>query len=286
MTLAALIEQLSRRFAAAGLVFGHGYDSAWDEVVALVLHVTGLADDRASLACEIAGDDLTRIDALARRRIESREPLAYLIGECRFAGHRFLIEPGVVIPRSPIGQLIESALAPWLAQPPARILDLCCGSGCIGIAAALAFDDAQLTLVDIDPQALSLARRNLRLHGLEGRGRVVRSDLFAGLGATTFDLIVCNPPYVDAADMASLPAEYRHEPALGLAGGEDGLTLVARLLAALPEHLERTGLLVCEVGASAPALLRRFPRMPFVWPDLPEGGEGVFLLSGDALGKP
>ena len=282
-TVGDAIDAVAERFEDAGLVFGHGFDSAWDEAVALVLHVTGLPDDLAVLDTAVHDTARRRIDELAAERCDSRRPLAHLIGRCRFAGHDFLIEPGIVVPRSPIGALIRAGFRPWLRSPPARILDLCCGSGCIGIAAALAFPDAELALVDVDPQAVELTRRNVALHGLGARTRVYLGDLYDPLpAAERWDLILSNPPYVDAPDMAALPAEYRHEPVAGLAGGADGLDVVARILAGLPTRLAPDGLLVCEVGASVPALLRRYPGMPFLWPDLPEGGEGVFLLwAGD-----
>lgn len=283
----ALIEAVTDRFAEAGLVFGHGTDNPWDEAVALVLGVTELADDRTSLDIEVDPAAVAEIQRLADRRIDERIPLAYLLGRCQFVGQTFLIEPGVVIPRSPIGALLADELVPWIRRPPRRVLDLCCGSGCIGIIAALVFPEADVTLVELDAAAAALAERNLRLHGLEDRVRVVRSNLFDALPVMAadqrFDLILSNPPYVDAVDMASLPPEYRHEPALGLAGGEAGIELVDRMLAVLGDWLAPGGLFVCEVGASAPALLRAHPRLPFLWPELPEGGEGVFLLSADDL---
>ena len=278
LTVRRSIEGIAERFREAGLTFGHGYDSAWDEAVALVLGITGLPDDRTVLRRRVTRAHLERIEALARRRVQERVPLAYLLGRSPFAGHDFLIEPGVVIPRSPIGALIRARFRPWLRQPPTRILDLCCGSGCIGIAAALEFPHARLDLADVDPRAVDLAERNVGRYGLEARAAVCRSDLFTGLPAERWDLILSNPPYVDRSDMRSLPPEYRHEPALGLAGGTDGLDLVARMLDALPARLAAGGLFVCEVGGSAPALRARFPRLPFLWPELPDGGEGVFLL--------
>lgn len=276
-----LIEDLARRFSGAGLVFGHGTDSAWDEATALVLSVTGLADDRRVLETRTTETQRARIESLATRRIRERVPLPYLLGEVDFAGFRFRIRPGVVIPRSPIGQLIRARFEPWLSHPPATVVDVCSGSGCIGIAIALMFPEARVDLVDIASGAVELAQENVALHGLQDRVRVHRSDLLDALAPGCWDLVVSNPPYVDSVDMASLPPEYRHEPALGLEGGADGLDLVARLLATLPERLCAGGLFVCEVGGSAAALLRRFPRLPFVWPDLPDGGEGVFLLTGD-----
>jgi len=283
-TVAELIDGIAERFAAAGLVYGHGTDNPWDEAVALVLGVTGLADDRANLARELGSDSRSRIEALAERRIAERIPLAYLLGHCRFMGLEFLIEPGIVVPRSPIGALLADGLEPWLREAPGRIVDLCCGTGCIGILAAHVFPDAEVTLVDIDPRALGLARQNVQRHGLDGRVQVVASDLFGGLAADArFDLVLSNPPYVDAIDMAALPPEYRHEPALGLAGGAEGIDLIERMLAALPGRLAAGGLFVCEVGASAPALLRAHPELPFIWPELPTGGEGVFLLFAEDL---
>jgi ribosomal protein L3 glutamine methyltransferase len=281
VTVGTAIEDTAAALEAAGLAFGHGFDSAWDEAVALVLDVTGHPDDRRVLGEAVGEAELARIRALTRRRCEAREPLAYLLGRCTFAGYEFLLEPGIVVPRSPIGGLLTGRLAPWLDREPARIVDLCCGSGCIGIVAAHVFPGARVDLADLDPRAVALSRRNVAMHGLEDRVAVHQSDLFDALPAGRWDLMLSNPPYVDAADMGSLPAEYRHEPAHGLAGGDDGLEVVARILEALPERLAAGGMLVCEVGASVPALLRRYPSLPCVWPDLPEGGEGVFLLSAD-----
>jgi len=279
VSVGAAIERTAATLQAAGLAFGHGFDSAWDEAVALVLGITGHPDDRRVLGEALGEAELARIRELARRRCETREPLAYLLGRCTFAGYEFLLEPGIVVPRSPIGGLLTGRLAPWLDRAPTRILDLCCGSGCIGIVAAHVFPGASVDLADLDPRAVDVSRRNVALHGLEDRVAVHRSDLFDALPPGRWELMLANPPYVDAADMGSLPAEYRHEPVRGLAGGDDGLDLVARILEALPERLAPGGMLVCEVGASAPALLRRYPRLPCVWPDLLEGGEGVFLLT-------
>lgn len=277
-----MIKAVSARLETAGLSFGHGTDNAWDEATRLVLSITGLDDHIDSLDLPVQSGQLQRIEQLAERRISERQPLPYLLGTVHFAGLEFLIEPGVVIPRSPIAELLGRALHPWLIAPPRRIIDLCCGSGCIGIAAALGFPGSELTLLDIDAQATDLTARNVARHGLADRTRVVTGDLWDALPRTQFDLILSNPPYVDAADMSVLPPEYRHEPSLGLAAGADGLDVVRRILDELPQWLAPQGLLVCEVGNSAAALQRAYPQTPFIWPELDAGGEGVFVLLADA----
>jgi ribosomal protein L3 glutamine methyltransferase len=282
-TLVQAIASVAERFERAALRYGHGTDNPWDEAVALVIGVTGLPDDETQAEIELTAHDVAAIDRLAEARITQRMPLPYLLGRARYRGLDFLVESGVVVPRSPIAQLIEAEFRPWLVREPWSIVDLGCGSGCLGILCAHAFPGAQVTLIDIDPAAVRLARRNVVLHRMEDRVTVVQSDLFCELPTQRWDLVVSNPPYVDAADLAALPAEYRHEPVLGLAGGDDGLGVVARLLHALPDHMSTDGLLVCEVGASSPALLRRYPQVPFVWPDLSDGAEGVFVLMAEML---
>ncbi len=278
-TVADLIEAASREFQAAGLVFGHGTDNAWDEASALVLGVTGLPDDRANLVAVVDDSTVERIASLKDRRIRERIPLPYLLNVAKFAGAEFFVEPGVVIPRSPIAELIVRRFEPWLSRPPATLLDLCCGSGCIGIAAALRFPDCRVTLVDNEPTALALARRNVVLHHLQGRVTVIESDLFDALAdGPPYDLILTNPPYVDRVDMSSLPTEFRHEPVAGLDGGPDGLEFVHRILTERFERSPPRGMLVCEVGMSAPALLRAYPKVPFIWPTFKDGG-GVFILN-------
>lgn len=279
-SLVSTIEAVAERFAASDIVYGHGTTNPWDEAVALVLGVTGLPDSQVVADVEIGREAAERVALLARRRVEERVPVGYLVGSVNFYGRRFEVEPGIVIPRSPIAQLIDCGLRPWLKSDPRSVVDVCTGSGCLGILCAFAFPEAVVTLVDVDPAAVALARRNAMLHGLESRVEVVASDLFVNVAPARFDLIVSNPPYVCEADMAALPPEYGHEPVRGLAGGHDGLDLVARLLQALPERLAPGGVFVCEVGASAPALLARYPEIPFTWPDLPDGGEGVFMLEG------
>jgi ribosomal protein L3 glutamine methyltransferase len=282
-TLEQTITAVAERFAGADLFYGHGTQGPWDEAVALVLGVTGLADDSRALGTRLEQILITNVEQITERRIRERIPLAYLLGKVTYAGFEFLIETGIVIPRSPIGQLIEMGFHPWLRDNPTSIVDVCCGNGCLGILCAHRFPAAMVTLIDVDESALALARRNVALHNLQARVTIVKSDLFASVPGTRWDLILSNPPYVDAADLASLPPEYRHEPALGLAGGDDGLDILTRLITAMPAQINSGGMFVGEVGASSPALLRRYPTLPFVWPDLPDGGEGVFLLEARAL---
>jgi ribosomal protein L3 glutamine methyltransferase len=280
-----LIDQVHQRFASANLSYGHGTDNAWDEAVYLVLWMTDSADDESSLALSVSAEQVEEVLALSDQRIEQRMPLAYLLGCCQFMGYEFLLEPGVVVPRSPIGYLLDGPEQPWLPKQVRRILDLCSGSGCLGIVAAHRFPQALVTLVELDPVAAALARENVQLHALEDRVTVLEGDatqLFAGL-QPGWDLIITNPPYVDKADMQVLPAEYRHEPVRGLAGGDDGLLLVDDFLRVLPEQLADNGAFICEVGASSGAVNRKHTDLPIEWLDLPHGGEGVFLLEGEAL---
>ncbi len=278
-TVAELINESAEALSDAGVVFGQGTDNAWDEATALVLGITGLADDAANLDAEVLPVDAAKVRGLLARRIDERIPLAYLLGRWWFAGFEFLIQPGVVVPRSPIGELLLAGLSPWLTRPPQRILDLCAGSGCIGITAAHIWPDAEVDLVEIDPAAVALTEKNVALHDLTGRVAVHQGSLYEPLPARArYDLILTNPPYVDDADMRSLPEEFRAEPALGLAGGADGLGLVRKIIDGRTTWLSAEGVLVCEVGMSAPALIRAYPRLPFIWPEFEAGGAGVFVL--------
>ena len=280
-----LLDEIHERFAAAPLSYGQGTDNPWDEAVALVLQVTGLPDTEASLDVHMCAGEVAEIRLLAERRVVERQPLAYLLGRAPYCGETFLVAKGVVVPRSPIGPLLCGGLPPWV-EAPKRILDLCCGSGCLGIIAAKCFPNARVVLADIDPLAVATARRNILAHGLEGRAEVLRSDLFADIPVSgnagdlknRHELILCNPPYVDAAAMASLPAEFAHEPATGLAGGANGLAIMNRVLADVSRYLTHDGVLIGEVGDAAARLEAQWPNLPFFWPDLPEGGAGVFLL--------
>ncbi|HET7365032.1 MAG TPA: 50S ribosomal protein L3 N(5)-glutamine methyltransferase [Burkholderiales bacterium] len=263
MTLAELIERTAQRFAAAALCYGHGTDNPRDEAAWLVLRGLGLPFG-TDPGREAGIGDAARIDALAARRIDERVPVAYLLREAWLAGQSFYVDERVIVPRSHIAELLHEP--PLARRNLQRVLDLCTGSGCLAILAARAYPAAQVDAVDISPAALAVARKNVARYRLGRRVHLHRSDLFTALGAARYDLIVANPPYVSAPAMAALPAEYRHEPRMALAGGSDGLALIARILAAAPAHLEREGLLVCEVGDGQAAVRRRFRAHRLDWP--------------------
>jgi ribosomal protein L3 glutamine methyltransferase len=269
------------RFHEAGLFFGHGTDNAWDDARQLVLGALHLPFEIADsyLDCRLEEDEQQHLLELIRRRVEERVPTAYLLGEAWFCGLPFLVDERVLVPRSPIAELISSQFAPWLPATPARILDLCTGSGCIGIACAYAFPEAEVVLGDLSFDALEVANHNIERHELEDRVYTVQGDGFAGLPGQRFDLIVSNPPYVDAEDFADMPAEYQHEPELGLACGDDGLDLVRRMLAEAADHLTEKGLLIVEVGNSQVHVEALYPEIDFTWLEFEQGGHGVFLLA-------
>ena len=269
------------RFNAAALFFGHGTDNALDEATHLVLAALHLPPDLpdAYRACRLTEEERVAILALFERRIQERVPAAYLTHQAWFAGLEFYVDESVLVPRSPLAELVETGFGPWVEpETVARVLDLCTGSGCIGIAAAVYLPDADVDLADISPAALAVAARNLAAHGLEDRVRVVESVLFAGLSGQKYDVIVANPPYVSATELEGLPPEYHREPRLALAGGETGLDLALRILHQAPRYLNEDGVLIMEVGMTAPALEARFPEIPFMWIEFERGGEGVFLL--------
>lgn len=273
-------------FLRAGLHFGHGTDNAWDEARWLVLGALALPFDSPEwvLASRIATPERERLSQLLKRRVVERVPTAYLLGEAHFAGLRFKVDERVLVPRSPIAELIEAGFEPWLGgAQPERILDLCCGSGCIGIVAGLRFPEARVDLADISADALDVARENIALHHVDASVRALASDLFGALAGERYDLILCNPPYVDAPEMAALPPEFRHEPQLGLAAGTDGLDIARRILREARGHLTEQGLLVLEVGASAAAFEAAFPRLPVIWPEFERGGHGVALINAADL---
>ncbi|MFT3741311.1 MAG: 50S ribosomal protein L3 N(5)-glutamine methyltransferase [Gammaproteobacteria bacterium] len=260
--------------------FGHGVDNAWDEAILLVRHVLQLDDASMAKAADarLLRTERKHIAELFRRRIEERIPTAYLTQEAWFAGFPFYVDERVIIPRSPMAELIESRFSPWLhhMEDP-YILDLCTGSGCIAIACALMFPDSQVDAVDISPEALAIAAKNRQTYQLEKQIELIESDLWMQIPPhQQYDLIVSNPPYVDGAAMAELPAEFQHEPRLALAAGEDGLEIVRRILAQAKKYLAPEGVLIVEVGDSAPALVEAYPALPFYWLEFERGGRGCF----------
>lgn len=280
-TIIDFIRYGASRFAAAGLTFGHSHDNAMDEATHLVLHSLHLPHDLSpnyGQAKLVAGEKATLL-ALIERRIGERRPVAYLTGEAWFAGLAFKVDERVLVPRSPIAELIQNGFTPWLdGRDVSRALDLCTGSGCIGIAMAAHNPDWQVDLADISDGALELARENIRIQHVGERVRAIKSDLFAGLEGEVYDLIVSNPPYVTEQEYAELPPEYRHEPALGLTAGPDGLDFALRILRDAPAHLSEDGLLIVEVGESERALTQLLPQVPFIWIEFNVGPMGVFAL--------
>lgn len=280
-----LIADAARRFEDAGLYFGHGTDNAWDEAAFLVLHGLGLPPDASPALLEqpvIA--HLERVAALVAARIERRCPAAYLTGRMWFAGHEFEVSDQVLVPRSPLAELIHARFEPWVdAARVARILDIGTGSGCIALACALAFPEATVDATDVSEAALAVAARNRARHRLETRVNLHVADLFPPAGGAPYDLIVSNPPYVPAARAETLPDEYLREPALALFAGADGFDCVDRILAGAAARLAADGLLVVEVGEIADAVDARYAHLPLTWVEFEYGGEGVFVISREAL---
>ena len=286
-TVRDLVRWGASEFARAGLHFGHGTDNALDEAFHLTLHALKLPSDLPAIYLEgrVTDSEREAVLKLLRARVRTRKPAAYLLGEIGFCGLPFFVDERVLIPRSPIGELIERGFQPWLQQRPACILDLCAGSGCIGIATAMQFPTAKVDLAELSPDALEICARNIERHGCGEQVRTVKSNLFSALKGQVYDLIVSNPPYVPVAEWKALPAEFQHEPRMALAAGKDGMDIVARILAQAPLHLGEDGLLICEVGGSVEEFEARWPRLPVTWVEFERGGDGVFVISRKDLVK-
>ena len=287
-SLRELIHFGATGFENAALYYGHGTDNALDEAAYLAFFALKKTPDYSdeTLDINLSEEDISRVTALFLKRIETRQPAAYLTHEAWFAGLPFYVNENVLVPRSPIAELIEEQFQPWVVVDNIQhILDLCTGSGCIAIACAMAFPNAEVDAADISKDAIKVAQINKEKHQLAKRLTIIESDLFSNLQGRRYDLIVSNPPYVDAEDMANLPDEYTHEPALGLTAGDDGLDLVIPMLRDAKHHLNPEGVLIVEVGNSEQALAEKFPEVPFMWLSFEYGGDGVFMLDVNEVNK-
>ena len=285
-TINAVLAEIAEQFSQADLYFGHGTETPEDEAFYLVFTVCQLPFDSGPEVYEQAvdADELMRIHQIAEQRIQTRKPMAYLLNVAWFAGYPFYVDERVLIPRSPIAELIHQQFAPWGdADKVRRVLDLCTGIGCIGIATALMMPGIQVVCSDVCPDALATAQRNCDDYELNDRVNLVVSDVFERIEGR-FDVIISNPPYVDATDIASMPSEYEHEPVeLALASGNDGLDCTRKILQQAADHLTDDGILIVEVGNSQEALLHAYPELPFTWLEFEFGGDGVFLLRREDL---
>ncbi|WP_137221729.1 50S ribosomal protein L3 N(5)-glutamine methyltransferase [Shewanella sp. MEBiC00475] len=286
-TIADMLRWAVSRFNDAGIYYGHGTDNAWDEAVALVFDALHLPEEvgQQVILSNLTSSEKHKIVELIIRRVRERLPVPYLTNKANFAGLEFYVDERVLVPRSPIAEMINNQFSPWLYNKPVnRILDLCTGSACIAIACAYAFENAEVDALDISEDALEVAQINIESLGVLDRVFPMQSDLFSAIPkGQHYDLIVSNPPYVDAEDIGDMPEEYHHEPEIGLASGNDGLDLTKRILASAADYLTESGLLVVEVGNSMVHLIEQYPDMPFTWVDFEFGGDGVFVLTRDQL---
>jgi ribosomal protein L3 glutamine methyltransferase len=285
-TMGDFVRWGASRFSEAGLSFGHGTDNALDESFYLVTYALHLPHDIPTYMVEtkLSQQERTDVYDLLNKRVSTRLPSAYLTNEAWFAGVPFYVDERVLVPRSPIAELIEAGFEPWIDTSRVEdVLDLCTGCGCIAIASALAFPHAKVDATDLSADALQVAKQNVERHHVGNQLSLFEGDLFQGLEGRRYDVIVSNPPYVDAEDMGTLPKEYHHEPELALAAGEDGLDIVRRILSQAGDYLKSGGLLIVEVGNSAAALVEAYPETPFTWLEFERGGQGVFLLTEEQI---
>ncbi len=274
-------------FNEAKLSFGHGSANAYDEAAYLILHTLHLPLDTLTpfLDARLSAKEKNALRALLKQRVEKQIPAAYLTHEAWLGSFRFYVDERVIVPRSFIAELLETQLTPWVENPEAvtRVLDLCSGSGCLAILAAHAYPNAEVDAVDISPSALEVAQRNVADYGLINRISLIESDLFTNLHNKKYNIIICNPPYVDAASVASLPKEYLHEPKLALGSGADGLDATREILKHAAAHLKPSGVLVVEIGHNRDALEAAYPKLPFTWLEVSAGDEFVFMLKREDL---
>lgn len=286
-TVRDLLRYTISQFNANKLSFGHGSDNAWDEAVYLLLHALHLPLDMLDpfLDAHVLTSERERVLNLLERRITERAPIAYLTGEAWLQGHRFKVDKRVIVPRSPIAELLTEGLSPWVAEPGdvRSVLDLCTGSGCLAVLAALAYPNAQVDAVDLSEDALEVANENIELFDLGGRVTALRSDLFDQMPEREYDVIVCNPPYVNAQAMETLPAEYRHEPPMALAGGPDGMDIVRRVLRDAARFMSPAGILVLEIGNERENFDAAFTNIEPIWLSTEGSDDQILLLTRDQL---
>jgi ribosomal protein L3 glutamine methyltransferase len=286
-TIGDMLRWAVSRFNDANIYYGHGTDNAWDEAIALVFHSLHLPEEigQQVMLSNLTSSEKHKIVELIIRRVRERLPVAYLTNKANFAGLEFYVDERVLVPRSPIAEMINNGFSPWLYNKSVnRVMDLCTGSGCIAIACAYLFEDAEVDALDISEDALEVAQINIESLGVMDRVFPMQSDLFSSIPkGPQYDLIVSNPPYVDAEDIGDMPEEYHHEPAIGLASGRDGLEITKRILANAADYLTPEGILVVEVGNSMVHLMEQFPDVPFTWVEFEQGGDGVFVLTRDQL---
>ena len=286
-TIGDYLRFATSEFNQAELFFGHGTNNAWHEAITLVMFALNLPTELKEevFNCRLTSNEKTAVLALIERRIVEQLPAAYLTNHALFVGLPFYVDERVLVPRSPIGELIEQYFSPRFSQenPPNRILDLCTGSGCIAIACAVAFPEAEVDALDLSVDALNVAQINIENHGLSEQVIPIQSDVFSGVEGQSYDLIVTNPPYVDQEDVDALPQEYLHEPEMGLGSGVDGLDIVREILSQAANHLNDNGVLICEVGNSQMHVEYVYPQVPFTWLSFENGGHGVFMLTKSQL---